>query len=80
MASLPSLDPAVLERAGVMLHGPHWQAPMAEALGLSSPARIRAWMRGYRPIPAGIRAEIVDMLRARGEACRALVAELEASC
>ena len=39
---------------------------MAEALELSSAARIRQWLNGSN-IPLGIWAELDGMLRARGE-------------
>lgn len=55
-----------LAEIGNALWGEHWQTPMAEALELSSAARIRQWLNGSN-IPIGIWAELDGMLRARGE-------------
>ena len=55
-----------LTEIGVVLWGEHWQAKMAEALGLSGTARIRQWLTGGN-IPFGVWAELDLMLRARGE-------------
>ena len=56
-----------LAEIGNVLWGEHWQAPMAEALELSSPARIRQWLTGGNIPPIGVWAELDGMLRARGE-------------
>lgn len=55
-----------LSEIGNVLWGEHWQTPMSEALALSSPARIRQWLKGSN-IPIGVWAELDLMLRARGE-------------
>lgn len=55
-----------LAEIGNVLWGEHWQAPMAEALELSSTARIRQWLVSSH-IPIGVWAELDLMLRARGE-------------
>ncbi len=55
-----------LAEIGGVLWGEHWQTKMAEALELSSPARIRQWLTGGN-VPFGVWAELDLMLRARGE-------------
>lgn len=54
-----------LEAAGVALFGRNWKTELAEVLGLRDPARLRAMMRGDRPIPPGFGREIAALLRAR---------------
>jgi len=55
-----------LAEIGGVLWGEHWQTKMAEALELSSPARIRQWLNGGN-VPFGVWADLDLMLRARGE-------------
>ena len=60
-----ALRPDELRGAGEALWGHRWQTEMAAALGVRDSARIREWLRGARPIPAAIRAELVALMRAR---------------
>ena len=54
--------PPMLNEAGNLLFGEHWQKPMAQALGLSDTARIRGWLKGSK-VPVGIWSELDGMLR-----------------
>jgi len=51
-----------LEAAGKSLFGERWQTDLARELGLSDGRRIRQWMAGDRPIPAGVWADIAGLL------------------
>lgn len=66
-----------LRVAGEVLYGERWQTALANALKLGDSARIRQWLRGDRPIPPGIRAELVLLLRASASAASALADKLE---
>jgi hypothetical protein len=70
-AEIPTLTADELQDAGIVLFGPQWLTPLADALGLRDNKRLREMMSGTRPIPAGFRAELVEMLR--GRAGRAIV-------
>jgi hypothetical protein len=61
----PAMTANHLRRAGEALYGPRWQSPMANDLGLGDPARIRQWLRGERPVPPGVRTDLLALLRAR---------------
>ena len=65
--------PSMLNEAGNLLFGEHWQKPMAEALGLSDTARIRGWLSGSQKIPVGVWSEIDGMLRKRSSRLGALL-------
>jgi len=60
------------KRAAVALYGVNWPLKLfADDLGVSERA-VRRWVAGEPEIPAGVEAEITDMLRQR----RALINEL----
>jgi len=60
------LGPADLQKVGKALFGDRWQTDLANALGLSSPRRLRQWMSGERKkIPAGIWVDVCALLRQR---------------
>ncbi len=54
-----------LRMAGEALFGDRWQTDLTRALGLNDAARIRQWLRGDRPIPVGVWADICALLRTR---------------
>ncbi|MEW6258143.1 MAG: hypothetical protein AB1592_19495 [Pseudomonadota bacterium] len=66
-----------LRRIGETLYGPRWQTEMAAALGFGDSARIRQFLSGARPIPAGVYADAMALLRQKSETARALADELE---
>ena len=65
-AQVAAITPEELRAAGEALYGEQWQSPLARVLGVDS-RRVRHWLEGDRPIPAGIRAELVAELRSRAE-------------
>lgn len=56
---------ALLTRAGQALYGERWQTDLARDLGLSDARRIRQWLSGDRPIPAGIWNELSALMKSR---------------
>ena len=58
------MTPTQLEQAGAVLFGPRWQTDLARALGVSDRS-MRRWANGANPLPDGLRAEILELLRAR---------------
>ncbi len=73
-----TFTPDLLQRAGETLFGERWQTDMANALGLGDSARIRQMLTGRRPVPPGIAATVVAMLRQASEASRVLADEIDA--
>jgi hypothetical protein len=63
-------DPEFVRRAGAALYGERWLTPLAMALGNVDPRTVRRWAGGQRPVPPGVRARVVAMVRER-------IAELE---
>lgn len=70
------LSPEELREAGVALFGERWQTPLAAALNVHDNSRIREWMRGARPIPLGVRQDVVRLLFAASEKAAALARRL----
>lgn len=64
-----------LTRYGRALYGDRWQSALAHDLGVNA-RRLRAWLYGERPIPAGVWADIAELLRQRGEAVADVLNEL----
>lgn len=48
--------------AGEALYGPRWQSEVARLLSIDD-RRVRAWLSGERPIPAGIAMDLAAALR-----------------
>lgn len=67
--------PDTLRAIGEALYGERWQSDTARLLGVDS-RRVRQWMAGERPIPAGIAAKLAGALRDRRAAIDALVPTL----
>lgn len=65
-----------LSAAGEALYGPRWQTDLAKDLGLNDAVRIRQWLSGARPIPVGVRAELVELLRRRADEANTLADKL----
>ncbi|WP_337081496.1 transcriptional regulator [Acinetobacter pittii] len=55
------ISPEQLQIAGRILYGQQWQTDFARAVKVD-PRRVRQWLSGDRPIPPGIRAEVVKLL------------------
>lgn len=56
---------------GSLLYGPHWQTPLADALGVTS-RTVRRWAAGEHDPPAGVWDDIGDLVSARIEALEAI--------
>jgi hypothetical protein len=69
--------PAELSEAGQALYGERWQTGLARDLGIADARRVRQWMTGDRPIPAGVWADIARLLRQRGLNAISLSGKLE---
>jgi hypothetical protein len=68
--------PDQLERVGNLLYGTRWQSDLARALEVND-RRVRQWMAGERPIPAGVWADVAVLLRTRQQEGLALLRELD---
>jgi hypothetical protein len=64
------MSPSELRQAGEALYGSRWQTELAAALGVRDSARVREWLRGARPIPVSIRAELIALMTQRANALR----------
>lgn len=69
---------AELRAAGEALYGNQWQTDLSRALGLSDARRLRQWLHGDRPIPAGVWADICSLLRERGQCINDVLQHLAA--
>ena len=77
MLNAQQIGVAELEKVGVALFGKQWQSDLARALGLSDSRRIRQWLSGDRPIPAGIWPDAVKLLKERKILLDDVLAEIE---
>jgi hypothetical protein len=59
------MDKKTLITAGRALYGDRWQTSLAHDLGLSDGRRIRQWLSDERPIPAGLRGDLLRLLSER---------------
>lgn len=75
--SKSAMTPDQLRAAGQTLFGGRWQADLTDAMRLRDSARLRAMLRGDRPIPAGFKPEIIALLRASSAAMQALADALD---
>jgi len=66
-----------LARCGIALYGERWQSDLARALDVGA-RRVRAWVAGEEPVPAGVWADIVELLRDRADGARELIDEITA--
>ncbi|WP_171304499.1 transcriptional regulator [Acinetobacter proteolyticus] len=56
------LTPEQLKQAGELLYGNQWQSDLARALEVDA-RRVRDWLQERRPIPIGVKNEIVELLK-----------------
>ena len=56
------MTPEELRKAGELLFGNQWQSDLARALEVDS-RRVRDWLQERRPIPVGVKTEIIELLR-----------------
>lgn len=56
------MTPEQLKDAGELLFGNQWQSDLARALDVDS-RRVRDWLQERRPIPVGVKSEIIELLR-----------------
>ncbi|HHP4838305.1 TPA: transcriptional regulator [Acinetobacter baumannii] len=59
---MPRMTPEQLRQAGEILYGNQWQSDLARALGVDA-RRVRDWLQERRPIPVGIKSEIILLLK-----------------
>jgi len=64
----------LLEHVGRALYGPQWQTPLAADLGVTG-RTVRRWKAGD-PIPDGVRADLLAVVTARGNALAELAKAL----
>lgn len=50
-----------LRQAGELLYGSQWQSDLARALEVDA-RRVRDWLQERRPIPIGVKREIIQLL------------------
>jgi hypothetical protein len=55
------MTPEQLKNAGELLFGNQWQSDLARALDVDS-RRIRDWLQERRPIPMGVKSEVIELL------------------
>lgn len=55
------MTPEQLKNAGELLFGNQWQSDLARALDVDS-RRIRDWLQERRPIPVGVKSEVIELL------------------
>lgn len=73
---MKTLKGSELAQAGKLLYGDQWHQNLARSLGVDS-RRIPQWETEKRSIPAGVRQEIIDLLKENAEQELALIAILE---
>jgi hypothetical protein len=73
-----AMTPEQLTGYGRLLYGAEWQTPLAEALGVAD-RTVRRWVGGDSPIPAGIPAELLELLEAHRAKLEAAIARLAKS-
>jgi hypothetical protein len=66
------------DAAGELLYGRNWKTEMAEVMGWRDSSRVRAMVRGSRPIPKSTGFDLINQLNSRTRACLDLVEEIKA--
>lgn len=51
----------IIPRAGELMYGEAWCAPLADALGVSA-RTVQAWASGRDPVPPGVWFDVADLL------------------
>jgi hypothetical protein len=64
-----------IPRAGHLLFGDRWTAPLSRALRVSE-RTIRHWTTGRRSVPPGALRELAELLEVQAGACRDLATEI----
>lgn len=72
----PIVRDANLIATGEALFGPLWQSAIARDLGVSN-RTIRRWVAGTSPLPDGLTAELLHLVRARKRTLAQLIYTLE---
>ena len=57
-------DHPLIAAVGEALYGSRWQSEMARAIGVAD-RTMRRWVAGTHPVPAGVYAQLLELLRAR---------------
>lgn len=70
------MTPDELIEAGEALYGKGWKSAVANLLGIDY-RRIKHWLDQTRPIPAGVRVELISELRRRSKHAHAIANKLE---
>ena len=69
-------DVDLLAAAGELLHGPRWQATLAETLEVSE-RNMRYWASGRHKVPPGIWPELARLLRRHARETEKVAARLD---
>ncbi|WP_032880955.1 hypothetical protein [Acinetobacter sp. WC-323] len=56
------MTPEQLRQAGELLYGNQWQSDLARALEVDA-RRVRDWLQERRPVPIGVKNEIIELLK-----------------
>ncbi|HGH3647686.1 MULTISPECIES: transcriptional regulator [Acinetobacter calcoaceticus/baumannii complex] len=56
------MTPEQLRQAGELLYGNQWQSDLARALDVDA-RRVRDWLQERRPIPVGVKVEVIQLLK-----------------
>ncbi len=72
------MTPELLTECGRTLYGQQWQTALARDLGVGD-RTIRRWVAGQFPVPVGVRAELVTLLKERGVMLDALAERLSSA-
>ena len=72
------MTPELLTECGQVLYGQQWQSALARDLGVGD-RTIRRWVAGQFPVPVGVRADLVTMLKERGVMLDALAERLSSA-
>ena len=68
----------ILIECGQALYGQQWQTALARDLGVSG-RTMRRWVAGQFPVPVGVRADLVTLLKERGVMLDALAGRLSSA-
>lgn len=68
----------LLIETGQALYGQQWQTALARDLGVND-RTMRRWVAGQFPVPVGVRAELVTLLKERGVMLDALAERLSSA-
>lgn len=66
-----------LVEIGQALYGRQWQTDLSRALGLRDARRVRQWLSGDRPVPAGIWVDLEEILKQRQDEISSILKKLK---